>query len=208
VKVDEYLRTTAPHIFAAGDVTGRVMLVPEAIRDGFLAATNAVRGATMPLANHLSPAGSFTDPEYASVGMSEKKARESHEVVTAVVRFDSRTRMIIDGRKFGFCKLIADRKTSRILGCHVVGDRAVDIVQVATIAIASGMPVDALARVALSFPTYADILVRVAAAVAQQLNLDVGWNGHQVESSDISIWRPATAGSEPSRAKLETAAAK
>ena len=49
IKVDEFLRTSAPHIFAAGDVTGRLMLVPGAIEDGFLAATNAVQGPTLPL---------------------------------------------------------------------------------------------------------------------------------------------------------------
>ncbi len=59
VKVDEYLRTSAPHIFAAGDVTGRLMLVPEAVQDGFVAATNAVRGLTMPLVDRVSPAGSL-----------------------------------------------------------------------------------------------------------------------------------------------------
>jgi dihydrolipoamide dehydrogenase len=208
VKVDEYLRTSAPHIFAAGDVTGRVMLVPEAIQDGYLAATNAVQGATMPLMNHLSPAGSFTDPEYASVGMNEKKARDTHEVVIAVVHFDSTTRTIIDGRKFGFCKLIVDRKTNRILGCHVVGERAVDIIQVATIAIAAGMPVDELARVALSYPTYADILVRVAVAAAQQLNLDVRWKVHQLATNDTPVQRTEPAGSELPHVMSETAAAK
>ena len=74
VKVDEYLRTSAPHIFAAGDITGRLMLVPEAVQDGFVAATNAVRGPTMPLGDRVSPSGSFTDPEYAQVGLTEKKA--------------------------------------------------------------------------------------------------------------------------------------
>ena len=53
VKVDEYMRTSAPHIFAAGDVTGRLMLVPPAIQQGFVAATNAVRGPTMPLGDHV-----------------------------------------------------------------------------------------------------------------------------------------------------------
>src|SRR5262249_16134052 len=145
VKVDGYLRTSVPHVFAAGDITGRLMLVPEAIQDGFVAATNAVRGPTMPLGDHVSPTGSFTDPEYAQVGLTEAKARETHNVVTALVHFDSTTRTIIDGRKVGFCKLIADRKTCRILGCHVVGERAVDIAEVAAIAVAAGMRVDALA---------------------------------------------------------------
>src|SRR5262249_47457848 len=138
-------------------------------------------GPTMPLGDHVSPAGSFTDPEYAQAGLTEAKARATHDIVTAVVRFDSTTRTIIDGRKFGFCKLIADRKTYRILGCHVVGERAVDITQVAAIAIAAGMRVDDLAQVPLSFPTYAGILALVAADAARQLNLTVNWQAHQAE---------------------------
>ena len=181
VRVDAYLRTSAPHIFAAGDITGRLMLVPQAIQDGFVAATNAVRGATMTLGDQVSPIGSFTDPEYAQVGLTEAKARETHDVVAAVVRFDSTTRTIIDGRTTGFCKLIADRATYKILGCHVVGERAVEITQVASIAIAAGMRVDDLAQVPLSFPTYAGILGRVAASAARQLNLKVIWQAHQAE---------------------------
>ena len=162
VRVDAYLRTSAPHVFAAGDITGRLMLVPQAIQDGFVAATNAVRGATTTLADQVSPIGSFTDPEYAQVGLTEAKARETHDVVVAMVRFDATTRTIIDGRTAGFCKLIVDRATCTILGCHVVGERAVEIVQVVAIAMAAGMRVDALARVPLSFPTYAGISVRAA----------------------------------------------
>jgi pyruvate/2-oxoglutarate dehydrogenase complex dihydrolipoamide dehydrogenase (E3) component len=181
VEVDEYLRTSAPHIFAAGDVTGRLMLVPEAIQDGFVAATNAVRGPTMPIRDRVSPSGSFTDPEFGQVGLTETKARQAHNIVIAVVRFDSTTRTIIDGHKFGFCKLIADADTSRILGCHVVGERAVDIVQIAAIAIAGGMRVDDLAAVPLSFPTYEGILFNAAASTAWQLGLPVVWRAHQVE---------------------------
>ena len=116
VRVDAYLRTSAPHIFAAGDITGRLMLVPQAMQDGFVAATNAVRGATTTLGDQVSPIGSFTDPEYAQVGLTEAKAREAHDVVIAVVRFDETARTIIDGRTTGFCKLIADRAT-----CHDPG---------------------------------------------------------------------------------------
>jgi pyruvate/2-oxoglutarate dehydrogenase complex dihydrolipoamide dehydrogenase (E3) component len=185
VRVDAYLRTSAPHIFAAGDITGRLLLVPQAIQDGFVAATNAVRGATMTLGDQVSPIGSFTDPEYAQVGLTEAKAREMHDIVTAVVRFDSTTRTIIDGRTAGFCKLIADRATYKILGCHVVGERAVEITQVVAIAIAAGMRVDALAQVPLSFPTYTGILGRVAASAARQLNLKVSWQV-EMEAKEIS----------------------
>jgi dihydrolipoamide dehydrogenase len=183
VKIDEYLRTSAPHIFAAGDVIGRMMLVPQALQGGFVAATNAVEGPTMPLVleDEIAPTGSFTEPEYAQVGLTEAKARAAHDIATAVVHFDSSTRTIIDGRKFGFCKLIADRTTSKILGCHVIGERAVDIAQVAAIAIAAGMRVDEFARVPLAYPTYAGILVTAAASAARQLGLKVGWQAHQAE---------------------------
>ena len=178
VAVDPYLQTTAPHIFAAGDVTGRLLLVPPAIQDGFVAATNAVGGPTMTLDEAVNPIGSFTDPEYAQVGLTEVQAREVHDVVTSTIHFDATTRTIIDGRTFGFCKLIVDRDTRKILGCHVVGERAVEITQVAAIVITAGMRVDELAHVPLSFPTYAGILGRVAASVTRQLNLPDYWQTH------------------------------
>ena len=97
-----------------------------------------MRGATTTLAEQVSPVGSFTDPEYAQVGLTEARARESHDVVVTTVPFDETARTIIDGRTIGFCKLITDRATCTILGCHVVGERAVEIVQAVAIAIAAG----------------------------------------------------------------------
>ena len=135
----------------------------------------------MTIANDVAPIGSFTDPEYAQVGLTETKAREKHDIVTAIVRFNSTTRTIIDGRTAGFCKLIVERATYKILGCHVVGERAIDITQVAAVAIAGGMRVDELARVPLSFPTYAGILGRAAASATRQLNLKVSWQEDQTE---------------------------
>jgi dihydrolipoamide dehydrogenase len=181
VAVDAFMRTSRPHIFAAGDITGGLMLVPQAIQSAFVAATNAVKTTLMKYENRASPIGSFTDPEYAQVGLTEARAREGHDIVKAVIRFNSTARTIIDGRSAGFCKLIVDRATYRILGCHVVGERAVEITQVASIAIAGGMRVDDLAQVPLSFPTYAGILVRAAAKAAQQLNIKMNWVGNEVE---------------------------
>jgi dihydrolipoamide dehydrogenase len=183
VKVDQYMLTSRPHIFAAGDITGRLMLVPQAIRDGFVGATNAVQGLAITIGDPVSPIGSFTDPEYAQVGLTETRSREKHDVETAVLRFDSTTRTIIDGQKTGFCKLIIDRKTHRILGCHVVGERAVEITQVAGIVIAAGMRVDELAQIPFSFPTYAGILARVAASAARKLNLKGNWEANQPEDT-------------------------
>ena len=183
IRVDSYLRTSANNILAAGDVTGRLMLVPQAIHDGYVAATNAIKGNEKMVPRQVAPIGSFTDPEYAQVGLTESKARESYDVVVATRNFDSTTRTIIDGRTYGFCKLIVDRKTRLILGCHVVGERAVEITQVAAVAIAGGMRVDDLAQVPLSFPTYAGVLGRVSAIATRQLNLNVDWRVNQVEGA-------------------------
>jgi dihydrolipoamide dehydrogenase len=179
VRVNPYCQTTAKDIWAAGDITGRFMLVPQALQAGFVAATNAVRGPTAILEDRVSPIGSFTDPEYAQVGLTEAKARASFDVITEIVRFDSVTRSIIDGRTEGFCKLIVDRTTKNILGCHVVGDRAVDVVQLAAVAIAGKMRVDEVAHLPFSFPTYAGILGRGAANLARKLNQEVNWPASQ-----------------------------
>jgi pyruvate/2-oxoglutarate dehydrogenase complex dihydrolipoamide dehydrogenase (E3) component len=183
IKTDHHLQTSAENVFAAGDVTGRLLLVPQAIYDGYIAATNAVLGPTMPLPTQVAPIGSFTDPEYSQVGLTEVKARERYQVVVGNIGFDSTTRTTIDGRTYGFCKLIADRETRQILGCHVVGERAVEIIQLAAIAMAANMRVDQLAQVPLSFPTYGGVLGRVAASVTRQLNLPVAWQLSQVEGA-------------------------
>ena len=181
VRVDECLRTTASNIYAAGDVTGRLMLVPQAIQDGFVAATNAIRESAMRVPDQPAPIGSFTDPEYAQVGLTERKARERHDIVTARLDLKTTTRTIIDGRTTGFCKLIAERTTRKILGCHVVGERAVEITQLAAVAMAGNMGVDDLAQVPLSFPTYGGVLGRVAAMVTRQLNLNLDWQGNRAD---------------------------
>ncbi len=143
VGVDKFLQTSALHVFAAGDVTGKLMLVPQALQDGFVAGTNAVLGPLIPVIDQPAPIGSFTNPEYAQVGITESQARREYDVIVAIIHFDSTTRTIIDGRTGGFCKP-SRTAVRKILGCHVVGDRAVEITQVAAVAMAAGMPVDDL----------------------------------------------------------------
>jgi pyruvate/2-oxoglutarate dehydrogenase complex dihydrolipoamide dehydrogenase (E3) component len=187
IKVDRFLQTTATHVFAAGDVTGRLMLVPGAIEDGFVAANNAIRGPTLPLPHRVTPSGSFTHPEYAEVGLTEAKARETHNVVTTQVPFEAAVRPIIEGRTFGFCKLVADRGNCRILGCHVVGERAVEIAQLAAVAIAADMRVDDLACVAVSFPTYSEVLVHAAVLAAMELGLPLSGQAERVRRDPLPV---------------------
>ena len=170
VRVDEHGQTSAPGIYAAGDVTGVAMLAPQAMQQGFVAASAALGFPELAAARQIVPVGSFTDPEYARVGMTEGEARRSAYAMSVSVPFDASTRPIIDGRTFGFCKLTADRSSRQILGCSVVGDRAVDIVQVAAVAMAADMRVDRLAYFPLSFPTYAGVLSQAAARLTYRLN--------------------------------------
>jgi pyruvate/2-oxoglutarate dehydrogenase complex dihydrolipoamide dehydrogenase (E3) component len=183
VAVDAQLRTTAPHVFAAGDVTGRAMVVHEAVRQGVVAATNAVLGAAVALTSQVSPIGSFTDPEYASVGLTETAARQARSVAVATVRFASLPRPIIDGRTIGFCKLVIDRERHTILGCHVVGERAVELAQLAATAMAAQMPVEHLALVPFSFPTYADALGQAAIRAAIDLDPTGTWAADHLETA-------------------------
>jgi pyruvate/2-oxoglutarate dehydrogenase complex dihydrolipoamide dehydrogenase (E3) component len=183
IQADAHLRTTLPHVFAAGDVTGRALVVHEAVRQGLVAATNAVLGATTVLSSQVSPIGSFTDPEYASVGLTEAAARDNRDVAVATVRFDSLPRPIIDGRQTGFCKLVVDRELHTILGCHVVGERAVELAQLAATAMAAKMPVEQLALVPFSFPTYANALGRAAILAAIELDHSGMWAIEHAETA-------------------------
>jgi pyruvate/2-oxoglutarate dehydrogenase complex dihydrolipoamide dehydrogenase (E3) component len=175
VRVDDSLQTTGPRVWAAGDVTGRAMVVHEAVRQGNLAATNAVSGNVAALPDVTGPTGSFTDPEYASVGLTEEAAREAHDVAVATVPFSTLPRPLIDGRPAGFCKLVVDRESHSILGCHIVGERAVELAQVAATAMAGELPVETLARVPFSFPTYANALGRAAITAAAELDRSHMW---------------------------------
>ncbi len=172
IEVNECLQTSAPHVFAAGDVNGQWMFVPNASQEGYFAATNAVLGPRHLLKSDLVPTGSFTDPEYAAIGLTEEQARKSHDCVVSVIRFDHFPRSIIDGRTLGFCKMIADRKSREILGCHVVGERAVETVQLLAAGMRAGIRIEQLAQMPLSFPTYVAIVEWCAADIARQLGLD------------------------------------
>ena len=78
-----------------------------------------------------------------------------------------------------------DRTSAKILGCHVVGERAVELAQVAAIAISTGMRVVDLVRIPLAFPTYTGNLAYAAAGAARQLDVEVGWQAHRMEGKEI-----------------------
>jgi pyruvate/2-oxoglutarate dehydrogenase complex dihydrolipoamide dehydrogenase (E3) component len=171
VRVNDYLQTSAPHIFAAGDVTGRMMLVQSASYQARIAVENAVLGPTRKAEHRLVPHGGFTDPEYGSVGYTEEQARQLYpDCAVAVVPYADMDRAVIDGHVTGFCKLIVDRASHLILGAHVVGEQAVEIVQMVSMGMAGNLRVELLAELELAYPTFAAIIGLAARQLARDLD--------------------------------------
>jgi pyruvate/2-oxoglutarate dehydrogenase complex dihydrolipoamide dehydrogenase (E3) component len=172
VQVDDSLRTSAPHIFAAGDITGRMMLVQSATNEGNLAAEQAVLGGEHGYRHTIVPHGGFTDPEYASVGLTESRAgSEGHDYAAAVVPYAELDRGVVDGHTEGVCKLLVDRASRRILGAHIVGEQAVEVVQIVATAMRAGMPVEQLADVEFAYPTFTAIVGIAARRALRELGL-------------------------------------
>jgi pyruvate/2-oxoglutarate dehydrogenase complex dihydrolipoamide dehydrogenase (E3) component len=172
VVVDDYLRTTTPHIFAAGDINGRMMLVQSASHEARIAAENAVLGPTQRTDHQIVPHGGFTDPEYASVGLTEEAARTRHQVVVAEVAYADLDRAVIDGRTEGMCKLIVDADDGSLLGAHVVGEQALEIVHIVAAGMASGMTAAQLAALEIAYPTYTAVLGLAARRVLAEPGRD------------------------------------
>jgi pyruvate/2-oxoglutarate dehydrogenase complex dihydrolipoamide dehydrogenase (E3) component len=167
VRSNEFLQTSAPHIYVAGDANGAAMLVQGAHAEGYIAAENAVRGPTRRMRHALLPAGGFTDPDHAGVGLTEARAREEYaDVAVALVRYADLERAIIDDRTAGFFKLIVDRATDRVLGAHAAGEDAVEVIQAVATAMAGDVTASTLAAVEFAYPTYTAIIGAAASRVA------------------------------------------
>ncbi len=171
VLADATCRTSAPHIFAAGDIDGRMMLVQSAGYEARIAAENAVLGGQGRKEYQIVPHGGFTNPEYASVGPTEEQARQQRDVAVAVVPYADLDRAVIDGRTEGFCKLIVDRETHRLVGAHVVGEQALEIVHVAAAGMAADMWVEQLAELQIAYPTFTAVLGLAARRIAAELGV-------------------------------------
>jgi len=171
IPVDDYLRTNVEHIFAVGDVNGRSKLVQSARTEGRIAAWNAVHGPTRQPGHDVVATGSFTDPEYGSVGMTEAQAADDHDIAVGIAWYDDLLRAVADGHPEGFCKLIADRHSHAILGAHVLGNYSAEIVQVVATAMRAGMDVEQLAEIQFAFPTFTEAVSMAAQKVCRTIGV-------------------------------------
>jgi mercuric reductase len=145
VRVDERLRTSAPHVFAAGDCTPLPELVYVAAAAGTRAAVNMTGGeARLDLAT--MPAVVFTDPQAAWVGLSERQAQAAgHAVDSRTLPLDQVARALVNFDTRGFVKLVAEAESGRLLGAQVLADGAGEVVQAAGLALRAGMTVHDIA---------------------------------------------------------------
>ena len=171
LKVSDRLVSNVGHIFAAGDVNGISMLVPSARQQGLVAAENAVMGTRRRNSHEIVPTGSFTDPEYGSVGLTEQEARARYECEVAIVRYDDLLRPVVDARSGGFCKLIVESNRHYILGAHVLGEYSAELIQMVAACMATNMRVEQLAELPFAFPTFTEAVGMAAQKCVRQLGI-------------------------------------
>ncbi|MBV9550815.1 MAG: glutathione-disulfide reductase [Alphaproteobacteria bacterium] len=160
VVVDDYSRTSAPNIFAVGDVTDRLQLTPVAIHEAMCFVETAFRNnPTRPDHEHV-PSAVFTTPELAAVGLTEEKALGLGHPIDVYKSTFRPLLHTLGGREVRtLMKLIVHAVTGRVLGCHIFGDHAAEIVQTAAIALRLGAAKTDFDRTIALHPTAAEELV-------------------------------------------------
>jgi glutathione reductase (NADPH) len=139
IEVDEFSRTSVPHIYAVGDVTDRIALTPVAIREGH-AFADTVFGAKPTAVDHTYvPTAVFSEPEVGVIGLTETQAREQfHRVEIFTTTFRPMKTAFLGGEARMLMKLVIDGATDRVVGCHIVGPDAGEIIQALGVAIKMG----------------------------------------------------------------------
>ena len=160
IEVDEFSRTSTPNIYAVGDVTNRVNLTPVAIREGHAFADTVYGGKPTPVDHTNVPTAVFSEPEIGVVGLTELQARERLARVDVYKTTFRPMKATLSGRNTRtFMKLLVDAGTDRVVGCHIVGADAGELIQVVGIAVKMGVTkVDFDATMAVH-PTAAEELV-------------------------------------------------
>jgi dihydrolipoamide dehydrogenase len=173
IQVDERMRTSVPNVFAIGDVVGKVLLAHVATHQGLVAA-GVIAGHDEKMDYKAVPAATFTHPEVASVGLTEAKAREAgHDVVTGRFPFAALGRAQTYGSTDGLVKIVADRKYGEVLGVHIIGPSASDLIPEAVLALNLEATLEDIANAIHAHPTLGEGTME-ASLVALGLPVHVG----------------------------------
>ncbi|HJQ77243.1 MAG TPA: FAD-dependent oxidoreductase [Acidimicrobiia bacterium] len=154
VKVDHFQRTSVPHIYAAGDVTGQMPLSSVASMQGRKIARHALGLSVKPIDYDKVTEAIFTEPEIASVGLAEvDSAAEGRKVRTTKVPFTSNARSVLQDFTRGFVKVTSDPATGVILGGTVVGHRASELIGIIALAVQAGVTTETVVETLLAHPS-------------------------------------------------------
>lgn len=158
IEVDDNMKTSVPHIYAIGDVNGKMMLAHVATFQGYRA-LNSIQRKTDKIKFNLVPAAVFTIPEIASVGLTEAQCDDEELDYKAVkVPFGAVGKAVAMGEPDGFCKLIIDNETRTILGCHIMGAHASDLIQEVVTMMNLGVTIDDAKDIIHAHPTLNEII--------------------------------------------------
>jgi dihydrolipoyl dehydrogenase len=166
IKVDEFQRTTNQKVFAIGDLVNKKALAHKAAEEGVVAVETAAGVETHPVNQELVPGATFCQPQVASVGLTEAQAKEAgHEVKVGKQKIAGEGAGVVYEDKDGLVKLVVDAKYGELLGAHVVGNRACDMIAelVATMALEGGY--QELSRIVHPHPTASEAILDAARAV-------------------------------------------
>jgi len=163
VVVDEYLKTSIDNIYAVGDVTGKSMLAHVASHQGITAAKN-ILGEKQKIDDKAIPSCIYTSPEVASVGMTEQEARRIFKDNIKVGRFPyaASGKAMTLGERSGFVKIIAESKYNEILGVHIIGPNATELIAEAVLAIKLECTAEELANTIHAHPTLSETVMEAA----------------------------------------------
>lgn len=162
IKVNRQMATSVDGVYAVGDVAGGMLLAHTASREGIVAAVN-IMGGSAAMDYDTVPSTIFTTPEIASVGLREQQARECCcNYVTGRFQYRSLGKAHTAGEISGMFKVIADPKTDRLLGAHIIGPHASDIIHEAAVAIKAGLTIKDLTETIHAHPSLSEGLVEAA----------------------------------------------
>lgn len=155
VKVNEYLQSvSAPHVYAAGDAAGRHQHTPVAWYEGALAAHNALKGNERKVDFSIFPSAIFTIPAVGQVGLTESEAiRRGFRAKVSKMPYDSNPTAGVRNETEGLVKVVYEADTERLLGVHIIGAHAEDIVQIAAVAMRGGLKKSEVGAMHYVFPT-------------------------------------------------------
>lgn len=160
IEVDEYSRTSVPNIYAVGDVTNRVNLTPVAIREGHAFADTVYGGKPTKVDHRNVPTAVFSEPELGVIGLTEAEAREKYPVLDVYKTSFRSMKMVMAGRATRcFMKLLVDGATGRVVGCHIAGPEAGEMIQLVGIAFRMGATKADFDATMAVHPTVAEELV-------------------------------------------------